>query len=56
MDVQSLPPPRLDKFFHHDGMYARKRLWPLCEYSVDGIGMGGSKRVEDSFLEMIGKC
>ncbi len=25
----------LGKIFHHDGMYARKRLLPLCVYSVD---------------------
>jgi hypothetical protein len=24
----------LDKFFHHDGMHARKRPLPLCVYSV----------------------
>ncbi len=24
----------LGKFFHHDGMYARKRPLPLCVYSV----------------------
>jgi hypothetical protein len=28
------PPASLGKFFHHDGMYARKRPLPLCVYSV----------------------
>ncbi len=30
------PPPSPAKagFFHHDGMYARNRLLPLCVYSV----------------------
>ncbi len=31
-------PPTLTsmgKFFHHDGMYARKRTLPLCVYSVN---------------------
>jgi hypothetical protein len=31
------PPPTItsqDCFYHHDGMYARKRPLPLCVYSV----------------------